>query len=1107
MKLTTFFLLITFINVSASVYSQGTRLDLKVQSTTIKDVLNRIEDQSNFFFMYNDRKIDVERKVDLDLKETKVEAALKTIFEGTNTKFIIKDRQIVLYNESEDEFLILNTLPGSQQQKTISGKVNDSTGAWLPGVSVVIKGTTTGVTTDMDGKYTLTKVPENATLLFSFVGMKTQEFVVGGKSTINVTLEEEAIGLDEVVAVGYGTQKRSDVTGSIFSISSASLKDLNLTSTDQALKGQVAGVQMTQTSSAPGGNSSVRIRGGNSISAGNEPLYVVDGFPIYNDNGLYASGTLDNAQPGNILASINPNDIASIEILKDASATAIYGSRGANGVVIINTKRGKSGMSKIEFEMYYGLQQISHKIPLLNATDYAILANEQQRILGRPIPYPNPESYGEGTDWQDEGFQIAPIQNYQLSFTGGDDKTRFALSGNYFNQEGILKGSAFERGSIRVNLDRDFGSKFKIGISFSASRTNNNQSKTDTDNGNNASSGAVSKILGTSPTQTVYDSEGNYSRFYGSDGNFNINPIALLLETLNQSRTSRILGNVFADYKILDGLTARVTLGGDQINVKEDYYYPAFIQEVGASAVAKMGFIQSFSWLNENTLTYNKVFSQEHSFTGLIGFTRQAFSRESARTGAQKFVNDILEDNSLNSGTIPLPPSSNRSDWAIESYIGRINYSFRDRYLATLTGRYDGSSRFGASNKYSFFPSGSLAWRISEEQFMKTQQIVDNLKLRMSYGVTGNQEIPQYRSLAALGNSNYPLGGVIQSGLNPTRISNPDLRWESTAQFNVGLDIGLLTSRIQLIADYYDKRTSDLLLDVSIPGSSGFSSALQNTGDIQNRGVEFALNTINLEGQFNWKTSFNISFNKNKVLSLGGDLERPAGQASPSKQLPNSGILRVGEPVGVFYGYITDGLFQTLEEIKGSAQPTAQLGDRRFKDLNNDAAITATDRTILGYAQPDFTYGFTNTFSYKGFDLNIFMQGVQGNSILNLNLNAETDNNIPEAKNRWTTTNTNTDIPRTVVGSRITNKYVEDGSYLRIQNITLGYTLPKNLSSSVNLQSVRVYMSAQNWFTFTNYSGYDPEVSTFGQDNLSMGVDRGSYPAAKTFTFGINIGL
>jgi TonB-linked SusC/RagA family outer membrane protein len=1112
------FVTASFVMQAGTSYSQKTKITLDKESVTVKDVIDEIETTTEFKFLFNTKAVDLNRKVSVKVKKAPINVILDILFKGSDTSYEIDDRKVLL---TKTKVVRVNTISSSINadlpSKQIKGKIVDSSGQPLPSANVVEKGSTNGVMTDFDGTFSLTISNENATLVVSYIGFDTQEFQVKGQSNINIVLKETAAGLNEVVVVGYGTQKKRDITGSVSSINKNAIKDLVLTSTEQALKGQAAGVQMTQSSSAPGGGASVRIRGGNSISAGNEPLYVIDGFPIYNDN-TNSTGVLGNGQASNVLASINPSDIESMEILKDASATAIYGSRGANGVIMITTKRGKAGQSSVTFESYYGFQQLSKKIDLLNAYDYALSVNADNIRRGR-LPYvTDPELYNpsnpnaiKGTDWQDEAFRVAPTQNYQLGFSGGDEKTKYSISGNYFTQDGILLGSDFTRGSVRVNLDRNLSSKFKLGLSFSSSITENNQAKTDSDLDSN-NIGAISSILYAAPTQSVYNADGTYSRFRNADGNFYVNPIAALLEIKNVSKTNRTFGNVFLDYKITKDLLFKTTFGADQINIKEDYYNPASIQDAGITAKARIGVSQSFSWLNENTLTYTKTFAAKHNLTALAGFTRQKLTRESVTAGSERYVNDILEDNNLGGGATANIPGSNVSDWQLESYIARVNYGYNDRYLLTLTGRADGSSRFGASNKYSFFPSGSVAWRVSEEEFMKsTANVISNLKLRVSYGETGNQEIPQYRSLAALGSNNYPIGGIINSGLASTRVANPDLRWETTAQFDAGIDLSLFSNRINIVADYYDKRTSDLLLDVQIPPTSGFTSALQNVGSVKNYGVELALNTVNFDGEFKWKTSFNITFNKNEVLDLGGEHERVVGGGSASKQITNTGILRVGEPVGAFYGYVTDGLFQTQAEVdagKAAGQPsTSVVGDRRFKDTNGDGTFNEKDRAILGYAQPDFFYGLTNTFSYKNIDLNVLINGVQGSDIVNLNVNAQTDVNAPESLNRWTPTNTNTDIQRHTTETRLTNKQVEDGSYLRIQNISLGYNMPESIFKDTFVQSIRLYVSLQNWWTFTNYKGYNPDVSSFGQDNLSMGVDRGGYPSAKTFLMGLNVKL
>jgi TonB-linked SusC/RagA family outer membrane protein len=1107
MKLTIMLIFVfNFQLLASNVYSQG-KVTLNLPSANFKQVISEIEKKTSYRFVFSERKIPAGKYTDLNVVNREVPGLIKQLLDGTSFTYQqLPNNLIAIVPVGVSDKDIANLA-----DVEVTGTVTTKNSEPIPGVSVAVVGSAKGTQTDALGNFKLS-VPVNSTLRFSFVGYVSKDVKVSAENNkLSIQLLENEKELNEVVVVGYGTQRKRDITGSTSSISKESLKDLVLTSTEQAVRGQAAGVHMTPSSSAPGGNASVRIRGGNSISAGNEPLYVVDGFPIYNDTRASSTGVLGNGQPSNVLASINPSDIESMEILKDASATAIYGSRGANGVILITTKRGKSGQANINFDAYYGVQKLSKKIDVLNAYDYALAVNADNVRRGRQPYIANPELfnpavYGQGTDWQNEAFRTAPTRSYSLSLSGGDDKTKYAVSGNYFTQDGILLGSDFERGSVRVNLDRNLTAKLKLGLSFSSSQTKNNQARTDTDLDNN-NIGAVTSVLYAPPTQAVYAADGSYNRFRAADNNFYVNPIASLLEIKNLSKNNRTLGNVFLDYKITNDLVLKVSFGADQINVKEEYYNPASIQDAGITAKARIGNIQSFNWLNENTLTYTKTFATKHNFTALVGYTRQRLTSESVTAGSEKFITDILQDNSLGNGAIVNSPSSGVSQWSLESYLARINYAYDNKYLLTLTGRSDGSSRFGEGKKYALFPSGSVAWRVSEEEFMKTQRVISNLKLRMSYGATGNNEIPQYRSLAALGSANYPIGGTITNGLAPSRVPNPDLRWETTTQFDAGIDLSLFSDRISIVADYYNKRTKDLLLDVLIAGNTGYQTSLQNIGSAQNRGVELALNTVNFDSDFKWRSSFNITFNKNKVLDLGGDVERPSGGGSSSKQITTTGILRVGEPVGIFYGYVTDGLFQTPAEVTAgiaAGQAGVQLGDRRFKDVNGDGKFTAADRTILGYAQPKFFYGFSNTFAYKNVDLNVLINGVRGNSVLNLNINAETDVNAPDSKNRWTPTNTNTDVPRSTITTTLTNKQIEDGSYLRIQNISLGYNLPAQILKKTFVSSLRVYTSLQNYFTFTKYKGYNPDVSSFGQDNLSIGVDRGAYPAAKTFLIGLN---
>ncbi|WP_266365747.1 SusC/RagA family TonB-linked outer membrane protein [Tellurirhabdus rosea] len=985
-------------------------------------------------------------------------------------------------------------------EQTVSGRVTDEKGEALPGVSVSLKGTTRGTSTDNTGRFQLVVPGPEAVLVFSYIGYANQEITVGNRQSFDVKLVSDEQNLNEVVVVGYGTQRKSDITGSLSSVSAKEIRATPITGVGQALQGRAAGVFVTQASNAPGGGVSIRVRGGNSINAGNEPLYVIDGFPVYNENG----------------PNLNPNDIESMEILKDASATAIYGSRGANGVVLITTKRGKSGQNRIELETYYGIQNVRKQIPMLNAREYAQLVNEAQVNAGRPVVFTDAQlaTFGEGTNWQNEIFRQAPMQNYQLTASGGNDKTRYAISGNYFDQQGIIINSKFDRGSLRFNFDHKLNDKVSLGTNLNIVRTRTFAVPTDADGGNGAS--VVYAALNFSPTQPVYNPDGSLVVF-NTPGRIQIgSPVAQALGTSNQTVGTRLLGNVFVDYKILPGLSFRTSFGTD-LNYSKNSFYISRLTASGAQ-LGGQGAIQnnqSSNWLNENTLTYVKSFNTVHNLTLLAGYTMQGNRFESVRASAQGYANDILTFNNLGGASTPLIPTSSASDWQLNSYIGRANYDYNGKYLVTATVRADGSSRFGAGNKWAVFPSGSFAWRISEESFLKANPVINDLKLRLSYGLSGNQEIGQYQSLATLGTQNANFNNTVAIGIGPTRVANPDLRWETTAQANIGIDVGLWNNRISVTADVYEKKTTDLLLSVPLPFVSGYASALQNLGSIRNRGVELGINSTNTTGAFRWTTSFNIAGNRNKVLDLGNQREFPAGESSGHLQLPNSGLVRVGEQIGLFYGLKSNGIFQNQAEVDASAQKTAKPGDIRYIDQDGNGAINQSDRVILGYAQPKFFGGLTNTFSYKGFELMVFMQGTSGNSIFNINrfeLESLTgvSNQSRRVLDRWTPTNPSTTMPRAnAVGNAyvISDRQIEDGSYLRVKNVNLSYTLPQALTKRAKLNNVKVYVSAQNLLTFTNYTGFDPEVNRYGQNTLSQGTDYGSYPGSRIFLGGLVLGL
>ncbi|CAN5217316.1 TonB-dependent receptor [soil metagenome] len=993
----------------------------------------------------------------------------------------------------------------------ISGRVTGETGEGLPGVSVVVKGSPRGTTSDAQGRYQLNIPNGSATLVFSFVGYVTQEQAVNNKSVVDVQLVPDNKSLNEVVVVGYGQVKKSDLTGAVATVPVDEIRKVAVTSLDQALQGRAAGVQITQNSGAPGGTTSIRIRGGNSIQGDNEPLYVIDGIPFKND-GASSGGNF------NVLSTLNPSDIESISVLKDASSTAIYGSRGSNGVVIITTKRGKAGKSTITLDAYYGVQTVRRKYPLLNGREYAQFVNDANTNEGRPAVYTQAQvdAFGVGTDWQDEIFQQAPIQNYQLSFSGGDEKTQYAIGGGYFKQGGLIVNSDFDRYSFRINLDRKLTSKIKIGNSLTVNRTVTNQARSDGDLG---SAGLVTiAALQFPPILPVRNPDGTYLLTDPALPFTADNPVALARDNKNRNTAYRIFGSVFGDYQIIDGLNLRVSLGMDGILQKQDSYLPRSVSSgLAQGGSASIFNSQSMTWLNENLLTYTRTFNSIHNVTALLGYTQQANRTENSTASARNFVNDNLGSSNLASGSVPLTPSSGTGTWGLQSYLARINYGYKDKYLLTASFRSDGSSRFGANKQYGYFPSGAIAWRVSEEAFLKNNRVINDLKLRATYGSTGNQDgVGNYPAYSLLATQNYVFGNTVSTGLGPNQIANPDLSWETTTQADLGVDVGFLNNRITLTADVYLKRTKDLLLNVTVPSTSGFASAIKNLGKVENKGVELSISSRNIDGAFKWSTDFNFALNRNKVLDIGGTPQIFAGNVANIGQGLNSGIIRVGEPLGSFFGYVTNGLYQTADELTALADPQARKpGDRKYLDLNGDKKIDDNDRTIIGRAQPKFLGGISNTFSYKGVELTAFFQGVYGNNILNANryeleyLNATT-NQDRDVLNRWTPTNTNTDMPRastTRPANRVSTRQIEDGSYLRLKNIQLAYNLPASVLNSLKIQSVRVYVTAQNYLTWTSYSGYDPEVNRFGQDSRSQGFDYASYPSAKTILFGLNVGF
>ncbi|WP_206170673.1 SusC/RagA family TonB-linked outer membrane protein [Spirosoma pollinicola] len=994
--------------------------------------------------------------------------------------------------------LSLIGLAQSPRITTITGRVTDSgTNEGLPGANVVVKGAQQGTTTNANGQYSLTVSDGNATLTFSSIGYVTQEVALSNRSTIDIALKADDRSLNEVVVVGYGTQRKIETTGSIASIKAADLVQTPVVNVAQGIQARVAGVQIVQNSGAPGGNVSVRIRGTNSINGTSEPLYIVDGIQISNGGGL------TDISP---LSTINPNDIESVEVLKDASATAIYGSRAANGVVLITTKRGKSGKTSVSYESYYGVQKVSKTIPVLNAAQFAQLENE----AFKNNYYPDPASLGQGVNWQSLVFRQAPIQNHQLTINGGSEKTQLALSLNYFNQEGVIINSGFERYSLRLNVDHRVSDRIKIGTSILGSYSINKgvpYGTTSLGDGDFITSSIIGSALGAPPNLQPYRADGSLFPF-GEQANGQYrevtNPLGLAA-IKNQIGIQRTLANLYGEVNLAQGLTYRASFNVDIQNSLRNTYSPRAIVNAAdlndnSGSGAKIN-ANSLVLLHESILTYTRTIAQHHTlkFTGVFG--TQSNLANGNTINATGFPNDATENEALQLA-LTRTVSSSRTKERLDSYLGRLNYGFKDKYFLDLTARADGSSKFGANHKYGFFPAVSAAWRIIEEPFLKSVGWLSDLKLRASYGLTGNAGgINPYQSLATVSSSgsDYQFNHVYLTGINPSGIANPDLRWEKSTQANIGLDISLLNNRLSFVVDAYSKKTRDLLYIKTLPLSSGYGSITGNFASLENKGIELATNARILQGPLRWDVSANATINRNKVLDLDGG-------TTQERFVTTYSILSVGQPLGLFKTYVFDGINQTGETILPGYD--GRLGGHKVKDLNGDGTISAADQTVTGNPNPKFIFGFSTNLAYKNFDLSGFFSGSQGNDIFNQARFAfETPlgqrNLYAGVVNRWSPTNPSQEYASAALSSRlpVSNRFVEDGSYLRCKNVTLGYTLPR----IKGIQRIRVYASGNNLFTLTNYTGFDPEVNTYGGSNTVIGVDNLVYPPARSFLGGLQV--
>lgn len=1108
MKLSVILCMLSIFCASATrSYSQVAEISLNLRNATIQEALDVIKQQSEYSFWYRNDEINLKEKISVSANKQNIDAVLHKLLEHQNLSYTIDDKHIIIYKRNESPAV-------SQSRKKISGTVTDEMNVPVIGANVIVKGSATGNITDLDGHFSL-NASDKDVLLISYIGYISKEVVVGKQNTLKIVLLEDARKIDEVVVIGYGSVKKSDLTGAVSSIKTAELQQTPMTSIDQGLVGRASGVQVTQTSGMPGAVASIRVRGSSSLQGGNEPLYVIDGFPVYSGSGFGNTGGKTQMSG---LSTVNPADIESIEILKDAAATAIYGARAANGVVLVTTKSGKKGHDIISFEASFGFSNVAKKIDVMNAQDYAALVNEAYVNDGMK-PYYDTSALsdiaklGKGTDWQDEVFGTGVTQTYQLSFSGGDEKTQYAISGNYLDQKGVVESSDFKRYSLRLNLDRKMSKSFSVGTHMSASHTISNAVATDT----GGEGGVVSGAMKMNPIQPVYadESTGEYT-LVNMPGTLVPNPVATVKEEIYNNATSRLLGDVYAQWEIIPDLKLKVSAGMDAMYHKTNRYTPSIIYQSNGMAIAQVGVNKTINWLNENTITWNKVFAEEHAFNLLGGFTMQQNNSEYVLASSSNFVNDVMTYNNLGAGSVYNKPESNATQWNLMSYLARVNYTLKHKYLFSLNARIDGSSRFGQNNKYGFFPSASAGWRISEETFMEpVKETITNLKLRASYGFTGNTEINVYESLATLGSNSWIIGNQLVSGFFPNRIPNPDLKWERTGQLDVGLDLGLWNNRLRFTVDYYKKKTTDLLYDVAISSTSGYQTMLKNIGSVENQGYEFSVESDNLTGEFGWNTSFNISFNQNKVLELGGEEYKELSEGDGHLKTGSVRRLIIGQPIGIFYGYRFDGIFQNEEECKQQTSSPSSIGVglRRYKDLNGDGKVDATnDREILGDANPKFYGGMTNTFSYKGFELNVFLQYSYGNKIFNYNaIELETptggQNAYAALTDRWTPENPSNIYPKASTNRAVlvSDRFIEDGSYLKLKTLSVSYSFPKvNIK---HIQGIRLYVTGQNLLTWTKYKGYDPEVSYRGASALEAGEDFGGYPQSKTFMFGVKLDI
>lgn len=1159
MKITTVLLFCGMLNVLASpAYSQITKISLNLNNSTIEQVLDKIEEQSEFYFLYNQKLVDITQKVNIVADNQPIKDVLKDLFNGKNVEYLVMDRQIILARKGDAVEMM------EFQQAKVTGTVINERKEPLPGVTVLIKGTTFGAVTDVNGKYTLSNLPNASILVFSFIGMQTQEIVVGNMTNIDVTLLEESTKLDEVVVIGYGTQKKRDVSTSIASVSMENLKDKPVATFTQAMSGQMAGVRILNSNNAPGGGSNIRIRGVSSINASNDPLIVIDGFPL--KDGFN--------QTTNPLNAINTADIESIEVLKDASSSAIYGAQAANGVILITTKKGRLGKPTINVNVSTGYENMIHRMDVLNKEDFLKFMDDsraQAYIVEDPnfgTNDPNAKlwswnddnatrifnwtnyssnkapmtSGGPGnlyerwitvtqetkdrpydTDWQDIATQIGKVRDFQLSTTGGTENLKYMISGGYFNQDGIVRESGYNRFSFRANVELKVNKWMKTGLLLSPTLENTDVMANQ--------EGTFYNFASIAPLYEAYDANGDpaylgYTQGYWAEWNLSsyVNPLINYLVKDNY-RTAKNLSTIFAEINLTKDLTLRSEFHNEFRNSERTYFLPTSYPTASATTSRSQGLDDintRLYWNSQNFLTYNHMFGK-HSVNAILGYSVEETSYRRTYVSKYDYATDAVP--TLNQAITVLSAQNDaRTNKSSETMIGsfaRAMYNYGGKYYFTASVRRDGSSKFGAEKKWGIFPSFSAAWRVSDESFFApVKNYINDLKIRGGWGIIGNSGIGNYNSISSLSATSYIFGSgsTLSAGYVDANVANSSLGWESTTDYGIGTDVEIMKSRISFSMDYYYKLTEDMLFSMPLPTITGFGSYMVNIGSMRNRGFEYMLKTRNIVGEFNWTTSLNLSYYRNRVLNTGAD-KRPL--------ISNNAYSIEGKPLSGLWGTYFLGAYNDWEDVKTNpiVNPSnpkwmyrSYPGAIKLYDVNGDGIIDGLDNTIIGNPNPDFIWGMTNNFEYKGFDLSIQVNGVQGGErimtlmepIMAKNSGAQNTVHL-YYDNYWRPDRPNgtyaAPTRKSWDGTSTRGSLVFKGTYVNFQNVSFGYTIPKIILQKLSLNQVRIYTSIQNALLITKYPGYNPEVNYAGNSALSQGMDNGSYPLTRIVSFGINVSL